>query len=286
MKLVTFQHHGPQLPAIVIQTASGDAVLNLHQALDTHPTRWETLFPLDLAQLSALAAHPDPSHLIPLDQVKLCAPIPRPGKILCVGLNYRDHAEEGGREIPQYPTIFIKASSAVIAAREAIQLPAVSKRVDFEAELAVVIGKTANQVNAADALDYVAGYTIMNDVSARDFQRRTAQWTMGKSCDTFAPMGPWIVTTDEISDPSQLEIWTTLNGIEMQHSNTRHLIFDVSYLIEDLSSVMTLEPGDIISTGTPAGVGDFRDPPVYLKEGDEVIIHIDQIGSLVNPVQS
>jgi 2-keto-4-pentenoate hydratase/2-oxohepta-3-ene-1,7-dioic acid hydratase in catechol pathway len=220
---------------------------------------------------------------IPLPEVRLLAPVPKPGKIIGIGLNYADHAAEGGREKPRYPMIFSKAVSAVIANGEPIQIPYVTEMVDFEGELAVVIGKRAKEVSSRDALNYVAGYTICNDVSGRDYQERSSP-TAGKSFDTFAPLGPAIVTRDEIPDPHTLDIRTVVSGEEMQHSNTRHFIFNVNYLIDYLSHIFPLEPGDVISTGTPAGVGWFRNPPRFLKPGDTVRIEIEKVGILQNPV--
>lgn len=224
-------------------------------------------------------------EILPLNTVKIHPPFSKPGKILCVGLNYRDHVLEGGRELPRFPTIFTKATTAIIGDRDPILLPTRSQQVDFEAELAVVIGKLARNVTRKHAMEYVAGYTILNDVTARDYQNRSSQWTVGKSFDTFAPMGPFFITPDEIPDPHQLEIQSHLNGIEMQHSNTSNLIFNIPYLIEDLSAVMTLEPGDIISTGTPSGVGVFRDPPVFLQPSDRIDITIQGLGTLSNDVK-
>ncbi|HEV8717548.1 MAG TPA: fumarylacetoacetate hydrolase family protein [Candidatus Binatia bacterium] len=215
--------------------------------------------------------------------VRLLAPVPRPSKIVGIGLNYADHAAEGGLEKPKYPMIFTKAASAVIATREPIRMPLVTSMVDFEGELAVVIGKRAKDVSSKDALDYVVGYTICNDVSGRDYQQRSSP-TAGKSFDTFAPMGPAITTRDEVPDPHVLDIRTIVSGEEMQHSNTRHLIFNVNYLIDYLSHIFALEPGDVISTGTPAGVGWFRNPPRFLKPGDTVRIEVEKVGVLENPV--
>jgi 2-keto-4-pentenoate hydratase/2-oxohepta-3-ene-1,7-dioic acid hydratase in catechol pathway len=215
--------------------------------------------------------------------VRLLAPVPQPGKLIGIGLNYADHATEGGREKPKHPMIFTKAVSAVVATGEPIRIPLVTSMVDFEGELAVVIGKRAKDVSSKDALDYVAGYTICNDVSGRDYQERSSP-TAGKSFDTFAPMGPAITTRDEVPDPHVLDIRTTVSGEEMQHSNTRHLIFNVNYLIDYLSHIFALEPGDVISTGTPAGVGWFRKPPRFLKPGDTVRIEVEKVGVLENAV--
>ena len=212
------------------------------------------------------------------------APVPRPGKLICIGLNYRDHAAESNMPIPERPVIFSKFSTCVIAPGEPVVIPPSSQQVDYEAELAVVIGKRAKQVKASRAMDYVLGYTAFNDVSARDFQFADGQWQRGKSCDTFAPMGQRIVTTDTITDPHKLSIKLILNGQTMQDSNTDQLIFGVPELIEFLTESITLEPGDVIATGTPPGVGFARKPPVFLKPGDEMEVQIEGIGSLGNPV--
>jgi 2-keto-4-pentenoate hydratase/2-oxohepta-3-ene-1,7-dioic acid hydratase in catechol pathway len=230
-----------------------------------------------------LAKGPGSDRLDPTTAT-LRAPIPRPPKIVCIGLNYRDHAAESNLPIPEVPTVFAKFPTAVIGHREAIVLPKNSSKPDYEAEFAVVIGKRGRHVPKENWRDFVFGYTILNDVSARDFQMATSQWTMGKTFDTFAPIGPWIVTADEIEDPHNLNISLTLNGQTMQSSNTRNLIFGVPDLIAYLSSVFTLEPGDIISTGTPAGVGFARKPPRYLTPGDEIRVHVQNIGDLINPV--
>jgi 2-keto-4-pentenoate hydratase/2-oxohepta-3-ene-1,7-dioic acid hydratase in catechol pathway len=217
-------------------------------------------------------------------EVELLAPILRPPKIICIGLNYRDHAEESNLAIPEVPTVFAKFSTAVIGHRHSIVLPKNSTKPDYEAEFAVVIGKGGRHIPQERWRDHVFGYTIVNDVSARDFQMATSQWIIGKTFDTFAPMGPAIVTADEIDDPHNLEISLSINGEELQHSNTRNLIFNIPYLIAYLSSVFTLEPGDVISTGTPGGVGFARKPPRWLKAGDTVVTKVAGLGELVNPV--
>jgi 2-keto-4-pentenoate hydratase/2-oxohepta-3-ene-1,7-dioic acid hydratase in catechol pathway len=219
-----------------------------------------------------------------LGDVKLLAPIPRPPKFICVGLNYRDHARETGMEIPTVPTIFNKFTNVVIGPGAPIVLPKVSTRPDYEAEFAFVIGTGGRRISASDALNHVFGYTIVNDVTARDYQMVTSQWLMGKTFDTFAPMGPWIVTRDEIADPHALDVSLEIGGEILQHSNTRELVFGVPALIEYISSVVTLEPGDVVATGTPAGVGFARKPPRYLRASDEVVIRIQGIGELRNPV--
>jgi 2-keto-4-pentenoate hydratase/2-oxohepta-3-ene-1,7-dioic acid hydratase in catechol pathway len=213
------------------------------------------------------------------------APVPRPGKLICIGLNYRDHAAESNMPIPERPVVFSKFSTAVIAPGEAVVIPATSEQVDYEAELAVVIGRRAKNVSAREAFAYVLGYTAFNDISARDFQFADGQWQRGKSCDTFAPMGPFIVTTDEIPDPHKLSIKLRLNGQTMQDSNTDQLIFGVPELIAFISETITLEPGDVIATGTPPGVGFARKPPVFLKPGDGMEVEIEKIGVLGTAVR-
>jgi len=219
---------------------------------------------------------------IPLAELDLLAPVPRPGKIICMGHNYHDHSGLAVGELPEYPTFFSKYANTVIGPNRPVVLPRISKLVDNEAELACIIGRRARHVSEAEALDHIAGYTIFNDVSGRDFQKRTSQWMMGKTFDTFGPMGPALVTADEIQDPGNLELSLTVNGQEIQHSNTRHFIFSIPFLIAYLSEVMTLEPGDLLSTGTPARLGDFREHPIYMQPGDEVCIEIEKIGELRN----
>jgi 2,4-diketo-3-deoxy-L-fuconate hydrolase len=211
-------------------------------------------------------------------------PIDRPGKIICVGLNYRDHAAESNLELPKRPLLFAKWQTSLIGPGEQIVLPAVSSQVDYEAELGVVIGQTARAVAADDALDYIAGYICVNDVSARDVQMGDGQWTRGKSFDTFCPVGPALVPAAEISDPQSLRIQCHVNGETLQDSSTSEMVFGIREQIAFISEAITLEPGDLIATGTPAGVGMGRKPPVFLADGDEVTIEVEGIGSLTNPV--
>jgi 2-keto-4-pentenoate hydratase/2-oxohepta-3-ene-1,7-dioic acid hydratase in catechol pathway len=222
------------------------------------------------------------AEAIPLESVRLLAPVLKPGKILCVGLNYRDHAIESQMAIPEVPTIFLKLPNAVTGPDAEIVLPHNSTQPDYEAELAVVIGRGGRNIRAEDWSQHVLGYTILNDVSARDVQLATSQWTLGKSFDTFAPMGPAVVTADEIGDPHSLDIKLSIGGEELQHSNTKHLIFKLPDLIVYLSAIIPLEPGDVISTGTPAGVGLGRKPQRWLKPGEEVVVEIEGIGKLRN----
>ena len=234
----------------------------------------------------ALADARDQGLLVRSENAYWHAPVPRPGKVICIGLNYRDHAAESNMAIPEKPVVFSKFPSSVIAPGEPVVLPSTSQQVDYEAELAVVIGRRAKHVSADRAYDYVLGYTAFNDVSARDFQFADGQWQRGKSCDTFAPMGQAIVTTDAIPDPHKLSIKLVLNGQTMQDSNTNQLIFGIPALIEFLTQSITLEPGDVIATGTPPGVGFARKPPVFLKPGDQMEVLIEGIGGLGNPVVS
>lgn len=210
----------------------------------------------------------------------------RPGKIICIGLNYLDHAIESDMAIPTSPVVFSKFPSCMISDGEPIRLPPGSTQVDYEAELGVVIGRRASRVPTDRAMEHVLGYTCVNDVSARDFQFSDGQWQRGKSCDTFAPMGPWIVTADEIADPHALRVQCRVNGVTMQDSNTNQLIFRIPELIAFISASTTLEPGDVIATGTPPGVGFARKPPVFLREGDVVEVEVEGIGVLRNPVMA
>ena len=221
---------------------------------------------------------------VELADVHVQAPVPRPGKIICIGLNYLDHVQESGAEVPKAPLIFSKFGTCAIGSEQTIVLPRDSEQVDFEAELAVVIGRRAKHVSAADAMEYVFGYTNFNDVSARDMQFADGQWQRGKSCDTFAPFGEFVATKDEIEDPHNLRIQFRLNGETMQDSRTDQLIFKIPELIEHISRSITLEPGDIIATGTPPGVGFARTPQVFLKDGDVCEVEIEGLGVLINPV--
>jgi len=223
-------------------------------------------------------------EIVKAADVSLRAPLQRPPKIICVGLNYREHALESKMAIPEVPTIFAKFPNVAIGCHEPIVLPKNSTQPDYEAEMAFVIGKRGRHVPAEQWQEYVFGYTNFNDVSARDFQMRTSQWMIGKTFDTFAPMGPAIVTADEVPDPHALDISTTIGGEVLQHSNTNDLIFKIPELIAFLSSVFTLEPGDVIATGTPSGVGFARKPPRWLKAGEEVIVRVEGLGELRNPV--
>ena len=283
MHLVTFTHHNQtRLGAL-----RGEAVIDFARVVPQLPADMLAFLATGddaLAQTREAIASSDPANDLPLEAVKLLAPIPRPGKIICIGLNYRDHAAESNMAIPEFPTVFAKYANTIIGPGEPIQIPRLTDQVDYEAELAFVIGRTARHVPEARALDYIAGYVPFNDVSARDYQMRTSQWTMGKTFDTFGPLGPALVTADEVPDPGALDISLTLDGEVLQQSNTRHLIFTIPFLLSYLSGVMTLDPGDIVSTGTPAGVGFARKPVRYMQPGETVTVEIAGLGKLTNPV--
>jgi acylpyruvate hydrolase len=287
MKLVTFAYKDITHIGLLQGKDSDLRVLDLNLLDPTLPTdmlqfleNGEAAREQALSALSANREFPD----FPLRKIRLKAPLPRPGKILCVGLNYREHAEESEFAVPDTPIIFAKYYNCVIGPYDPIVIPRITDQVDWEGELGVVIGKAGKYIPESKALDYVGGYVVFNDVSERDYQFRTSQWTIGKSFDTFGPMGPSLVTSDEIPNPADLNLVTRVNGEVKQMSNTSCLIFNVPYLISYISSVMTLQPGDLISTGTPAGVGFSRSPKQFLRPGDVVHIEIDRIGSLENPV--
>lgn len=283
MKLVTFLHRSVSRVGALVEKHSQSFVLDLNRAANAPTDMIQFLQAGEAAMMAARNAvtQADDRFLIPQAEVTLLAPLPRPGKIICVGHNYHGHT---GATLPTHPDIFAKLANVVIGPHQPILITRTSNKVDYEGELAVVIGKRCKYVAQAHALDVVAGYTIFNDVTARDFQNRTSQWLLGKSFDTYGPMGPAIVTKDEIPDPGNLDLSLTLNGKEMQHANTNQLIFSIPYLIEYITQAMTLEPGDLISTGTPSGTGASQKPPVFMKPGDEVRVRIEKIGELVNPI--
>ena len=278
MRLVTFSAGDRPQPGLV----ANQKVIEL-----PYPDLVAFLEDGDRARQAALklAGNPSAVAMHPLSAVKLLAPLPKPPKFICIGLNYRDHAIESGLPIPATPTVFAKYSNAVIGPGDTIQIPKVSQEVDYEAELAFVIGRRGKDVAPAQWKDCVFGYTMVNDVSARDFQRATSQWVIGKTFDTFAPMGPELVSADEIPDPHNLRISCEVNGRVLQDSSTSQLIFRIPELVAYLSQVMTLEPGDIVSTGTPPGVGFARKPPIFLQPGDEVVVKVEGLGELRNRCQ-
>jgi acylpyruvate hydrolase len=287
MRLVTFVRDGTRRLGALIGGADAPTLLDLNRA-DDHlpPDMLAFLAGGDEAQALARAALDDrpAAAQVSLAAVRLAAPVPAPGKIIGVGRNYADHSAELGGDLPKYPLIFAKWANTVIGPGEAIVLPKISEQIDYEGELAVVIGRRAHDVREAEALHYVAGYTAFNDVTARDIQYRTTQYTLGKTLDTFGPMGPAVVTTDEITDPQNLGIRLSIGGETLQSGHTGRMIFSVAYLVSYLSAIMTLEPGDVIATGTPAGVGYGRKPQRWLRAGDIVRVEVDGVGVLENPV--
>jgi len=275
MKLIRFGKKGREKPGLILP--NGDRIDVSPFVEDYNKVFFENHGLKNLVKWSvenASSASPVASD------VRLGPPICDPGKIICIGLNYADHAREGGMDIPEEPIIFFKATSSLVGPNDDLIIPKGSKKTDWEVELAVIIGKRASYVDEREALNYVAGYCLHNDYSEREFQlERGGQWVKGKSCDSFAPLGPFLSTADEIDDINNLNLWLNVNGESKQNGNTRELIFDVPYLVSYISNFMTLMPGDIISTGTPAGVGLGFKPPQYLNPGDEVELGIDSLGT-------
>jgi 2-keto-4-pentenoate hydratase/2-oxohepta-3-ene-1,7-dioic acid hydratase in catechol pathway len=281
MRLATFTHAGTTRIGVVV----GDEVVDLADADPSLPRAMEPFLEGGTRALAAAErAVARAAARIPLEDVRLEAPVLRPRKILAVGLNYADHIAESGLAAPTFPTIFNKQVSAVTGPYDPVHMPRTSRALDYEGELAFVIGRRCRQVPRERASDAIAGYTVLDDVTVRDWQFRTPTWTLGKSFDTHCPMGPWIVTQDELGDPHSLGIRTFVNGELRQDANTKALVHDCFALVEHLSSALTLEPGDVITTGTPAGVGITMKPPRLLCVGDVVRVVIDRIGQLENPV--
>lgn len=286
MRLVTFLTAGEQRAGALVD----DRVVDLNQADPELPSDVLTLLRgggAALERARRVSATALAAATRPLEAVRLLAPIPRPPKIICIGLNYADHAAEAGLEIPARPSVFLKASSTVIGPGEPIIRPPTTQQLDYEVELAVVIGQRCKAVPREAAMGAVAGYTILNDVSARDLQfAKDGGIILGKNFDTSAPMGPWLALVDEIPDPGRLNLRTWVNGELRQNGATRNLIFDIPFIVSFLSQQLTLEPGDVIATGTPAGVGLGRRPPVWLQPGDTVRMEIDGLGVLENRVSA
>jgi 2-keto-4-pentenoate hydratase/2-oxohepta-3-ene-1,7-dioic acid hydratase in catechol pathway len=281
MKLVTLSHGGTQAAGCVEQQEvvvlpappSGDGLVG-----------WLQQPAAQLAQAAAQARR-SAANVLRLSDAKLLPAVPRPGKIVCLGLNYADHAAEGGHKKPEYPSFFLRVPSSLAAHGEPLLRPRVSDRFDFEAELAVIIGRPGRHLNAQNALEVVAGYTCFNDGSLRDYQRKTTQWTIGKNFDRTGPLGPWVVPASELPPGATgLKIESRLNGQVMQSSNTSNMLSPVVETLCLLTEVMTLEPGDVIAMGTPSGVGYARTPPVFMKAGDRIEIEIEQIGVLANTI--
>ncbi|MEL0073867.1 MAG: fumarylacetoacetate hydrolase family protein [Flavobacteriaceae bacterium] len=274
MKLIRFGALGKEKPGVQLQEGTRLDVSQFIQDYD------EAFFGTGGIEKLKVWLEKNKDHCPKVsDTVRLGAPMARPSKIICVGLNYAKHAEESGMEPPKEPVLFFKASSAIVGPYDDIRLPKGSTKTDWEVELAIVIGKKASYVSESEALTHVAGYVLHNDVSERAFQiERSGQWVKGKSCDTFAPLGPYIATADEIKDPNNLRLWLKLNGKRVQDSSTSDFIFNIQQVISYISQFMTLLPGDIISTGTPSGVGLGFDPPTYLTPGDEVELGVEGLG--------
>ncbi|HUG48259.1 MAG TPA: fumarylacetoacetate hydrolase family protein [Candidatus Limnocylindria bacterium] len=295
MKLVSYRTPGAFRAepgrAVRLGVLEGERVVPAAQiSPDGHPQTMAELLaglPASLEQLrrawQSWSSEAGPDEGAPLDQLELLPPVPRPGKIVAIGVNYRSHAEEGGRQAPASPVIFAKFPSSLVGHGAEVRWdPALTSAVDAEAELAVVIGRRARDVPRARALEHVLGYTCLNDVSARDLQYADKQFVRGKSLDTFGPLGPALVTADEVADPQALRIRGLVNGEVRQDASTAEMVFPVAELIEFCSRAFTLEPGDIIATGTPAGVGWFREPKLLLADGDEMVVEIEKVGRLVN----
>lgn len=303
MKLVSYIHQtGPYRMGCIIDGKVADLQEGLSGALkadgDTDGVRCiDDIFPADPGRFYSrgmdtvekakraydyIVHHKQETQLFAMDELTLGTPDPYPSKVICVGKNYADHAEEMDSDIPDIPVLFSKFSNALIGPEDRIEKSIHTAKLDYEVELAVVIGKTASRVTKKEALDYVAGYTIANDTSARDMQKRTPQWLQGKSHDRSTPIGPWVVTPDEVEDPHNLSIRSYVNGKKRQDSKTSRLIFDIPYLLEFTSSFMTLTPGDILLTGTPDGVAAGMNPPAFLRDGDRVTLEIETIGEMEN----
>ncbi|MCG2613822.1 fumarylacetoacetate hydrolase family protein [Terrimonas sp. NA20] len=273
MKLIRFGEKGKEKPGIEINGERFD-LSSVARDYDEHFFANDGIASIKKAVEGNISGFPKVAG-----DTRLGAPIARPSKIVCIGLNYADHAKETGATPPSEPVIFLKSSTAMVGPFDNIVIPKDSVKTDWEVELAVVIGKEASYVEEANALEYVAGYALHNDVSEREFQlERGGTWDKGKGCDTFAPIGPWLVTADEVKDVNNLRLWLNVNGKKMQDGNTSNFIFNIPHVIAYVSRFMTLLPGDVISTGTPAGVGLGFNPPVYLKPGDVVELGIDGLG--------
>ena len=275
MKLIKFGTQGSEKPGVLLSNGTSIDVSACTPDFD------EAFFESGgLHRLSSwIENHATTAPVVP-PGTRLGSPIARPSKIICIGLNYRDHAAESGMAEPSEPVVFFKATTAIVGPDDDLVIPRNSEKTDWEVELAVVIGKTARSVSESDAMTHVAGYVLHNDYSERAWQlERGGQWVKGKSADTFAPLGPWLVTADEVPDAGKLRLWLTVNGRKFQDGNTSNLIFDVPFIVSYLSQFMTLLPGDVISTGTPAGVGLGQKPPLYLKPGDVIELGIDGLGT-------
>jgi 2-keto-4-pentenoate hydratase/2-oxohepta-3-ene-1,7-dioic acid hydratase in catechol pathway len=294
MKIVSYYDQSGVRGGVLL----GESVFDLERLLSAAPEaasgstasvrEFLELYGAELASISAAliarAERDDSARVAPRSELRLAAPLADPAKVLCVGLNYKDHVAETGRALPEYPDLFAKFASSLIGPDDEIGGAAVSDNLDFEGEVAVVIGRAATRVSEADALQYVAGLAPLNDLTARDLQYRGTQWLAGKAVDGSTPWGPALVTLDEVGDPQALDLVTRVNGVEMQRSNTRYQIFPIAKIVSYISSFLTLAPGDVIATGTPQGIGAKRTPPVWLQPGDTVEIDIERLGLLRNRV--
>lgn len=290
MKLVSFEVAGSWWPAVVVdgqvfdlaRLTDGDApAASVRQLLDRHGAALPAL-----GERLEKAARANPQAAIgPVDTVRLGPPVTDPAKVLCIGLNYNDHVAETGRALPTHPDVFVKFATTLIGPYDEIRCSDITQNLDFEGELAIVMGRNCRHVTAEDALDYVAGLMVLNDITARDLQYRGTQWLPGKAVDASTPCGPALVTLDEVGDVQALDIRTRVNGEEVQSSNTRHMIFPVRALVSYISFFLELSPGDIITTGTPQGIGAKRQPPLWLKPGDMVEVELQKVGTLRNIVR-
>jgi len=283
MRLVTFEYHGQ----IRLGAQIGESILDLNRANPALPGEMLAFLGagdsvLELTRKTVVSASAE--ALIPASEVTLLAPVPHPGKILCIGHNYKGHLGLGKTDLPEYPNFFCKTANTITAHQQPILIPRITSQVDYEAELAVIIGKRGHNIPETEAMEYVAGYSIFNDVIARDVQKRTSQWFLGKSFDTFGPLGPALVTKDEVPDPHCLGLELSVNGLPKQRTNTSNLIFSVPFLVSYLSQIMTLDPGDILATGTPAKLPEAANPQRFLEPGDAVEITIEKLGTLRNTV--
>jgi len=294
MKIVSYEHESGIRGGVLINDAVHDlelllqasrqavhgATTSVREFLELYGDRLEAIS----SEIENLAGQDPEAHVGVRADVRLTTPVPDPSKVLCIGLNYKDHVAETGRAFPEYPDVFAKFASTMVGPEDEIGGAKVSENLDFEGELAVVIGREASEVTEEEALNYVAALAPLNDVTARDLQYRGTQWLAGKAVDGSTPWGPALVTLDEVGDPQNLDLTTRVNGIEVQRSNTSYQIFPIARIVSYLSSFLTLEPGDVIATGTPQGIGAKRNPPVWLKPGDTVEIDIDKVGQLRNTV--
>jgi 2-keto-4-pentenoate hydratase/2-oxohepta-3-ene-1,7-dioic acid hydratase in catechol pathway len=294
MKLVSYELSGTWLPGILLDATVYDVAKLLEASgADAHPIssisallrKYGSALP-ELSRRLTAAARTNPSAAVgPLATTRLGPPVVDPAKVLCIGLNYNDHVAETGRALPTHPDIFAKFASTLIGPSDEIRCSTITQNLDFEGELAIVMGRQCRNVTAEDALDYVAGLMVLNDITARDLQYRGTQWLAGKAVDASTPCGPALVTLDEVGDVQNLDIQTRVNGVQVQSSNTRYMIFPVRDLVSYISFFLTLSPGDIITTGTPQGIGAKRQPPLWLKPGDTVEVELEQVGLLRNVVR-